>query len=74
MWSEEAERFGSEPQLASNQRSAVNFPPSHPLRMKCATAATLALFALVASARDEKPCTVHDKGGTYYDLNKLSAK
>ena len=47
---------------------------SHPHRMKCVTAATLALFALAASARAEKPCTVHDKGGTYYDLNRLSAK
>ena len=42
--------------------------------MKCVTATALALFVLVASARDEKPCTVHGEGGTYYDLNKLSAK
>ena len=45
-----------------------------PFHMKCATAATLAIFALAASARDEKPCTVHDEGGTYYDLSGLSAK
>lgn len=42
--------------------------------MKYTTAATFALFVLAASARDEKPCTVHDEGGTYFDLNKLSAK
>jgi hypothetical protein len=42
--------------------------------MKCVTAATLALFVLAASARDEKPCTVHDEGGAYYDLSMLSAK
>jgi len=41
--------------------------------MKCATAATLALLALTASARDDKPCTVHDEGGAYYDLTRLSA-
>lgn len=42
--------------------------------MKYTTAATFALFVLAASARDEKPCTVHDEGGTYFDLNKLSSK
>ena len=46
----------------------------HPHRMKYTTAVTLVLFVLAASARDEKPCTVHDKGGTYFDLNRLSAK
>ena len=42
--------------------------------MKCATVATLALFALTVFARDEKACTVYDQGGAYYDLNGLSAK
>jgi len=67
-------RFG----VAARVQSAFGCCPSvtfHiPHRMKCATAATLALFVLAASARDEKPCTVHGKGGTYYDLNSLSAK
>ena len=72
MWSEdEVGRFGSESQSASNQLSAVVHSITS---MKCITATTLALFVLAASARDEKSCTVHDKDGTYYDLNKLSAK
>jgi len=54
--------------------TAPSHPIPHPHRMKCTTAATLALFVLAASARDEKPCTVHDQEGTYYDLNRLSAK
>jgi hypothetical protein len=70
---EEVGRFRSEWLAASNQRSvAVPSITSH--IMKYTTATTFALFVLAASARDEKPCTVHDEGGTYFDLNKLSAK
>jgi hypothetical protein len=74
VWSEEeVGGFGSESQPASNQRLAV-VPSITPPTMKCATAATLVLLALAASARDEKPCTVHDSEGTYYDLSGLTAK
>lgn len=62
-------RFG----VAARVQSAFGCCLS-PHRMKCVTATTLILFVLAASARDEKPCTVHGEGGTYYDLNKLSAK
>ncbi|KAF9780919.1 mannose-6-phosphate receptor binding domain-containing protein [Thelephora terrestris] len=42
--------------------------------MKCARAATLVLFTLATSARDEKPSTVHDSEGIHYDLSGLTAK
>ena len=81
VWSEEEGgkvRFGSRssrPISVWLTVASLLITSSHiPFHMKCATAATLAIFALAASARDEKPCTVHDEGGTYYDLSGLSAK
>ena len=73
VWSEGGKvRFG----VATRVQSGLGCFPSNfaSHRMKCVTATTLALFVLAAFAREEKPCTVHDEGGTYYDLNGLSAK
>ena len=75
MWSEDGKvRFGvaTRIQSAFGVRLLPSIFTSHLMRR--ATATALALFILAASARDEKPCTVHDKGGTYFDLNRLSAK